>query len=137
MRDIRQIDMGYHHHSNAVVPDGSPDADPPGTTYTQSATPGCRAPHVWTRGRSTIDLFDRDIVLLTGPDGAAWRTALAQTPVISHVLTGDTWRDVYGIGKDGAVLIRPDGIVAWRSATSGNPEAATTVVSDSLLFHLP
>jgi len=86
MRDIRQIDMGYQYHSNAVVPDGSPDADPPGTTYTQS---------------------------------------------------GDTWRDVYGIGKDGAVLIRPDGIVAWRSATSRNPEAATTVVSDSLLFHLP
>jgi len=92
---------------------------------------------VWTGSRSTIDLFDRDIVLLTGPDSAAWRTALAQTPVISYVLSGDTWRDVYGIRKDAAVLVRPDGIVAWRSATSGNPEAATIVVSDSLLFHLP
>lgn len=137
MRDIRQIDMGYQYHSSAVVPDGSPDADPPGTTYTQTAAPGCRAPHVRTGSRSTIDLFDRDIVLLTGPDGAAWRTALAQTPVISYVLSGDTWRDAYGIGQDGAVLVRPDGIVAWRSATSGNPEAATTVLSDSLLLHLP
>ena len=25
--------------------------------------------------------------------------------------------DAYGIGQDGAVLVRPDGHVAWRSAT--------------------
>jgi putative polyketide hydroxylase len=59
MRDIRQIDMGYQYHSSAVVPDGSPDADRPGTTYTQTAAPGCRAPHVRTGSRSTIDLKPR------------------------------------------------------------------------------
>ena len=40
MRDIRQMDMGYQYHSNAVVPDGSADADPPGTTYTQNRHTG-------------------------------------------------------------------------------------------------
>jgi putative polyketide hydroxylase len=29
-RDLRQIDMGYQYRSPAIIPDGSPDADPPG-----------------------------------------------------------------------------------------------------------
>jgi putative polyketide hydroxylase len=30
---------------------------------------------------------------------------------------------VYGLGADGAVLVRPDGFVAWRSMSAGvDPE---------------
>jgi putative polyketide hydroxylase len=28
---------------------------------------------------------------------------------------GDQWPSAYGVGADGAVLVRPDGYVAWRS----------------------
>ena len=46
--------------------------------------------------------------------------ALEITPVIvgngALQPTDERWRDVYGIDDDGAVLVRPDGYVAWRSA---------------------
>jgi putative polyketide hydroxylase len=36
----------------------------------------------------------------------------------------DEWQLRYGVGIDGAVLVRPDGYVAWRSAKpSTNAEA--------------
>ena len=40
------------------------------------------------------------------------------------------WREVYGIGRDGAVLVRPDGVVAWRSSGAGDPAGVRTVLSD-------
>jgi hypothetical protein len=59
---------------------------------------------------------------------------VAGTPVISHVLSGGGWRDVYGIGHDGAVLVRPDGVVAWRSSGAGDPAGVRTVLSDHLRY---
>jgi putative polyketide hydroxylase len=124
-------DMGYQYHSAAVTQDGSPDADPAGADYTPSAGPGCRAPHLWIetqRGRlSTIDLFDRDFVLLTAEPGALWRVA-AETvslelglPVVSHVISEPDWHYLYGISPAGAVLVRPDGHVVWRRRTLPTP----------------
>ena len=66
---------GYRYASEAVVDDGSPDRDGP-TDYLPTADPGRRAPHLWLGdGRSVLDLFGRDLTLLTAPDGAAWRAA--------------------------------------------------------------
>ncbi|NMO55163.1 NAD(P)-binding protein [Actinoplanes sp. TBRC 11911] len=127
-RSLAQIDMGYQYTSPVTAGDGSPDADPPGADYRQTAAPGCRAPHLWLAdGSSTIDLFDRRFVLLTAEPGHAWRDAVARcpgAPVDSHVMTETQWPDLYGVAPDGAVLVRPDGHVAWRSATaSTDPEA--------------
>lgn len=49
--------------------------------------------------------------------------------------TGDAagWTDVTRIATDGAVLVRPDRIVAWRSAASADPaefEQALRVILD-------
>lgn len=76
-RSLRQIDMGYRYASAAVIDDGSPDADGPGD-YVPLADPGCRAPHLWLDGgaRSTLDLFGRDFVLLTAPEGEPWRAGV-------------------------------------------------------------
>src|SRR5256885_14176194 len=77
--------------------------DPPGADYSPSATPGCRAPHLWlNHDRSTIDLFDRQLVLLTAPPGAPWRAAITAAahrlgiPVHSHVITDPAWPRAYG-----------------------------------------
>jgi hypothetical protein len=93
--------------------------------------PGTRAPHIWlTRDGqrlSTIDLFGRDYVLLTGPDGSAWVDAarsVTDTGVEAYRIGrgGDLadvegrWAAAYGVTDGGAVLVRPDGFVAWRSA---------------------
>ncbi|ABW15679.1 monooxygenase FAD-binding [Parafrankia sp. EAN1pec] len=121
-RSLAQIDMGYHYTSPVVVDDGSPDADPPGAGYQPTATPGCRAPHLWLAdGTSTIDLFDQRFVLLTAEPGHAWRDAAAHATgalVDSHVIAEPNWPSLYGVAPDGAVLVRPDGHVAWRSRTS-------------------
>jgi hypothetical protein len=121
--------------SAAVVPDGTPPvpvADPV-TEYVPSARPGGRAPHAWLmRGDeriSTIDLFGPRFVLLAGPRGAAWRDAArhladdSRPPIQAWAIgaggdLGDpdgAWRETYGVEEDGAVLVRPDGYVAWRS----------------------
>ncbi|OHV30870.1 hypothetical protein BCD49_32845 [Pseudofrankia sp. EUN1h] len=114
--------MGYQYTSPVVVDDGSPDADPPGADYQPTAAPGCRAPHLWLAdGTSTIDLFDQRFVLLTAEPGHAWRAAAAhatRAPVDSHVIPEPNWPGLYGVAPDGAVLVRPDGHVAWRSRTS-------------------
>ena len=130
-RTLAQIDMGYQYRCACVTTDGSPDADPPGADYMPTAAPGCRAPHLWIdtpRGRvSTIDLFDRDFVLLTAEPGAAWRAAVepaminGSIRVASHTIAEPEWPQLYGVTPAGAVLVRPDGHVAWRSRTMPAP----------------
>jgi putative polyketide hydroxylase len=122
-RSLAQIDMGYQYRSAVITADGTPDADPPGADYKQDAAPGCRAPHLWlSDGRSTLDLFGTDHTLLTAPTGTGWRRAAEPAaarlgvPLSSHVITDPDWPTAYGTTPDGAVLVRPDGHVAWRHA---------------------
>ncbi|MGX1130294.1 putative polyketide hydroxylase [Streptomyces glaucescens] len=94
--------------------------------------PGSRAPHLRLRRGgaelSVLDLFGSRPVLLTGPDNRAWREA---APAVSHELgvplevygigaeltdVEDRWPERYGVTAQGAVLVRPDGVVAWRCA---------------------
>lgn len=131
-RSLAQIDMGYQYRSAVITDDGSPGADPPGSDYQPTATPGCRAPHLWLdSGTSTIDLFDRNLVLLTAQPGAPWRDAAATAscalgiPVDSHIIANPGWPGRYGVTPAGAVLVRPDGHVAWRSPTTPPPGELT------------
>jgi hypothetical protein len=71
--------------------------------------PGTRAPHLWlSEGCSTLDLFGRDYVLLAGPD---WDST---TKLQVHRLNDPAFLSAYGITSREAVLVRPDGFVAWR-----------------------
>ncbi len=129
--------FGAQYESSAVVPDGTaPTAVAnPITDYVPSARPGGRAPHVsLERGGkrlSTIDLVGKDFVLLTSAAGKAWREA-AQRLGIRTVSIGDSeladadgqWLETYGLDETGAVLVRPDGYVGWRSrAMPADPAA--------------
>ena len=140
--------FGARYVSDAVVPDGQAEAVGGDVQeYVPSASPGCRAPHVWlerngTRS-STVDLFGRDIVLLTAPGGAPWRDAAARIDrprIASTAIGGDIadvdggWLGVYGLEADGAVLVRPDGHVAWRSRSSAaDPFAVLRAAVDRIL----
>src|SRR5258708_20776081 len=127
--------FGAGYESSAIVPDGTapPAVSNPITDYVPSARPGGRAPHVsLERGGqrlSTIDLFGNGFVLLTTPAGKAWHE-VAQSLGIRTVSIGDgeladcdgQWPATYGLDETGAVLVRPDGYVGWRSrATLADP----------------
>jgi 2-polyprenyl-6-methoxyphenol hydroxylase-like FAD-dependent oxidoreductase len=112
-------DLGGSYRSAVVVDDGAA----PATGHSRTARPGERAPHVWVRIRgrrhSVLDLFENRLTLLTGPDDARWRSAagrLAGVPI--RVLTAGPGNDklagAYRLRPGSAVLVRPDGIVAWR-----------------------
>jgi 2-polyprenyl-6-methoxyphenol hydroxylase-like FAD-dependent oxidoreductase len=124
---------GFAYASPAIVPDGSAD-DTQSTVieYVPSARPGRLAPHAWIQHdgtlRSLLDLFGTRLVLLTGPDAGAWHDAAAaladRVPLAVHTVGGDVhldqgepadWCTLYGVDADGAVLVRPDGHVAWRA----------------------
>jgi hypothetical protein len=66
-----------------------------------------------------LDLFGPRFVLLTGsgPAARAWHTAAAGLPLDAHALPDVAACAAYGITPEGAVLVRPDGYVAWRSPT--------------------
>jgi len=137
--------FGAAYASAAVVPDGTAASvlTNPVTDYVPSGRPGGRAPHVWLERDgariSTIDLLGNGFVLLTGSRGKAWKQAaqrlVSETGLaISALSIGDAgikdpdgqWPTTYGVDADGAVLVRPDGYVAWRSPSLA-PEPTTTL----------
>jgi 2-polyprenyl-6-methoxyphenol hydroxylase-like FAD-dependent oxidoreductase len=128
-RSMRMIDMGFRYRSSAVLDDGSPDPDVPGD-YEPVAVPGCRAPHFRLGSRSVIDLFGTDLVLLTGPDAGSWRAAMP-AGVVGHRIDDPEWARRYGTGPAGAVLVRPDGHVAWRAAGPATSATAAAAAVES------
>lgn len=127
--------MGYGYGSRAVVLE--PGLVPgPGTTELKGR-PGTRSPHFWLRrGEQTVsplDLCGPDFVLLAGEQGRAWLEAarsVSSTGIPLQVLevgldvqeTSTRWHKAFGVRLDGAVLLRPDGIVAWRAKGLGSKQ---------------
>ncbi|GAB3405920.1 FAD-dependent oxidoreductase [Flindersiella endophytica] len=138
MIDYDAVAMGYQYRSSAVV--GAAEDASPLPLPRLSAQPGTRAPHVeLAAGRSTIDLYGKGFVLLTGPDGD-WdnqaKAAAGQLGISlsTHVLDSADVRERHGITASGAVLVRPDGFVAWRAPdASGAPGSELEQVLRNLL----
>jgi len=122
--------------------------------YTPTTRPGYRLPHAWIdhdgQRLSTHDLASPagGFVLITGPGGAGWRTAAAEAarefavPVtVARIGAGDgyrdaegTWAKVSGLTDAGAVLVRPDNHIAWRSdGAAGSPGEALTAAFAQIL----
>ncbi|MEU0220585.1 FAD-dependent monooxygenase [Streptomyces sp. NPDC006265] len=131
------LNQRYDENSAAIVPDGTPDpgfARDPELHHQPSSRPGARLPHAWitsgTRTLSTLDTIGRGrFTLLTGIGGEAWvRAAEEQQMEIATVVIGpgQRYEDPYGdwarlreIPDAGALLVRPDGFVAFRHASVG------------------
>ncbi|MGK3986046.1 FAD-dependent monooxygenase [Sorangium sp. So ce136] len=145
------LTMGYGYASRAVILERGP-LPGPGTTELRGR-PGTRAPHAWIRRGSerisTLDLFGRSYVLLTGEDGAAWveaaQVAARQLGVRVDALRmgvdleddGRRWPGAFGVKASGAVLVRPDGIVAWRASSRGAAAEATLTEALARLLARP
>ena len=147
--------LGYRYASRAVS--GAPaDAQAVPENFRPTAEPGGRAPHMWLQQDgerlSTLDLYEKFPVLLTGPQAGAWYAAgrrLAEQTGLplecyrvgrgaGDELVPDTegtdWAQLHGVADDGALLVRPDGFVAWRSeASMTDPDRVLTEVLDTVL----
>jgi putative polyketide hydroxylase len=136
------LDLGFCYEEGALVPESGSKMPLATDTYVPSTSPGCRAPHyaLMRQGQpiSTLDLFDTEFVLLSSDTNNDWHQA-AQTgqpcPIVSYRIgpSGELqdpdgkWQDVYTISSKGAVLVRPDGHVAWRRVDGdSNPKQALT-----------
>jgi 2,4-dichlorophenol 6-monooxygenase len=151
------VEYGYHYSSAAVVADGTPEPESPDNirVYLPSTRPGAPLPHAWIDddegGRRPIkDLVAPGrFVLIAGEDGQPWCDAAAELaarsalPIdalrIGHI-DGDlfdprcTWLRQREIDADGAVLVRPDRFVAWRSRTAAaDPVAELTNALETIL----
>jgi putative polyketide hydroxylase len=145
--------LGYRYYSSAVVgaPSDGPVVPP---DFRPAAEPGSRAPHMWLSRPgarlSTLDLYERTPVLLTGRDGGAWhaagmRVAGKGIPLACYRVghgpgcdlvpeDGTDWARLHGTDPAGAVLVRPDGFVAWRAQAPGtDPERILANVLDTVL----
>lgn len=128
------VELNQRCVSGAVIPD--PDEaeevwkrDP--LLHVQPTTrPGAKLPHAWLVGLdgrrvSTLDLVGKGrFSLVTGIAGYAWvdaakeldlpflRTVVIGLPGAQDAYCG--WHAVREIEEAGALLVRPDGVVAWR-----------------------
>lgn len=146
--DDAAIELGYRYRSASITPDEADDGDWH-DPRTPGGAPGFRAPHLRIRHggveASILDLIDRRPVLLAGPDAAAFATAAASLPGRPDVFRvggdvtdpGGRFPAAYGIEPDGAVLVRPDGVVAWRARTAVDDPARAVAGAMSRMLCRP
>ncbi|PRY43949.1 2-polyprenyl-6-methoxyphenol hydroxylase-like FAD-dependent oxidoreductase [Umezawaea tangerina] len=110
--DPVELGFGFRCLSGAVLAE---DDDVLENPYEPSGRAGFRAPHVVVeRGGeqvSTVDLFGHGWVLVTLDP--AWSGCGVEVPALTD--PSGQLAAKYGIGERGASLVRPDGVVAWRS----------------------
>jgi 2-polyprenyl-6-methoxyphenol hydroxylase-like FAD-dependent oxidoreductase len=132
------VTLGYRYPRGAFVPEEGGPSELFEDPRSPSAAAGTRAPQLIVEGdeggrRSTIDLFAGQWILFAGARGELWRAAVTGSDgarrfgVRCHTLSpagplrdvDGRWQSLYRVDEDGAVLIRPDGFIAWRAATAG------------------
>jgi 2,4-dichlorophenol 6-monooxygenase len=135
------LDLGFTYEEGAFVSDGSPkpQAHDPVVEYRPTTWPSARLPHFWVEQagvrRAIHDVIaPRLLTLLVHEAGKArWHSAIelmsgdlagrVRCFVISSgseadlVDPGAAWRDLSETDPTGAVLVRPDGHIAWRART--------------------
>ncbi|MGH8227230.1 MAG: FAD-dependent oxidoreductase [Steroidobacteraceae bacterium] len=126
------IAYGYRYRSSCLLGDELDDAAAFQDPATLDGRPGTRVPFAALerdgKPTSLLDQVGGGFVLASGPRGQAWIAAARRLakenslPLTTLHLSTDaidpegTWTRRHGIGHDGAILMRPDGFVAWRSS---------------------
>ena len=131
-------ELNQRYESCAVIPDpavGEEVWERDRGLYLQATTrPGAKIPHVWLvdeagRKVSTLDVTQKgQFSLVTGLSGQAWAAAARKIdlPCLRTVVIGakgaedsyHDWHRVRETDEAGAILVRPDGYVAWRHSAA-------------------
>jgi putative polyketide hydroxylase len=142
--DDAEMIFGFCYRSRAMFLESGmgevPLTQHPGTLHGE---PGTRAPHLMLEHEgsliSTVDLCGGKWTLLVGTQDTQWREAAQNVAQEMNLLFSihsiggvNGWKDIeerfdelYGMSATGAVLVRPDGFVAWRSPDQVNDPQAS------------
>jgi putative polyketide hydroxylase len=135
------VAMSYRYRSAAICSEEPDDGLAVDDTLNPSGRPGSRLAHVALLRDgariSTHDLIGRGLVLFAGPSGATW---IAAAPRAAEATGGapltafqigvdlidaeDAFLTRTAIGPGGALLVRPDGFIAWRALDEGSDPVA-------------
>ncbi|KAL9088471.1 MAG: hypothetical protein Q9165_006195 [Trypethelium subeluteriae] len=137
------LELGFRYHSSAFVADesGELNEDP----LVATAKPGSRAPHVYVNiaadDSSDASLYsisrlcNGDFVYVLGEKADKWEKAAQELnsdtnlpQIRSYRCRGRDFLIRYGISLFGAVLLRPDGFVAWKTWQDPVPDNDTATV---------
>lgn len=141
------VELGQRYSSAAMISDGTVAPEPsrdPELYYEPTTRPGAYLPHAWVEHDrtlvSTLDLVGHSrFSLIVGIGGQAWEDAATtlsaelgiELPIIrigpraEHDDVLGTWADLREIDDDGALLVRPDRHIAWRSHHAGDAPEET------------
>ena len=152
------IELGFRYTDGVVLQDGTwpHSEDPLGQHYVPSTQPGNRLPHAWIevdgKGKtvSTHDFVPSDcgLAVITDERGADWEAAAKKISlqtgmniVVARIGPGcsmrdwdDDWARYSELRKGGALLVRPDNFVAWRSQGPSNSGGEELVEAFKTLF---
>ncbi|GAA3082062.1 hypothetical protein GCM10020000_80010 [Streptomyces olivoverticillatus] len=145
-RDQTIVTTAYRYTSPVIL--GAGFDEPLGHELSIDGQPGMRVPHAWlthANGErvSPIDLTGETFLLFTGDQAYDWarraRDAAVrlEVPLQVHRLAPDSdirdphdeFRKASGIGPRGALLVRPDGFVAWRTEDGEGAETLEDVLA--------
>ena len=151
------VEAGFRYTSSAIIPDGTPATELPDDIriYVPDTRPGSPLPHAMLDDPDNTRVALMHLVkpgrflLIAGEEGAAWCAAAIAAakdfgiPLdavrIGHV-DGDyrdpmcAWARYRQISKMGAVLVRPDRVIAWRSVgASSSPRSELEVLFAKIL----
>ena len=150
------VELGQHYTSSAVAGTGPAKPGPVRDAelyYEPSTYPGVRLPHAWVgnsaRKYSTHDLAPYgQFTLFTGITGHDWEAAAQKVADQLNITLGTVvvgpgrnvtdlyfdWAKLRGVEEDGAVLVRPDKHVGWRSERlPADPEASLMAALATIL----
>ena len=142
----QNVEYGYTYNSPAIVPDGTPAPQliDDVHVYETSTRPGSTLPHAWLyrlgQRKALCDMAGHgQFLLITGEGGEGWIQAAAHIAqeqglplkaISVNPFSGDwldtrfDWLRQREVSSEGAVLVRPDRHIAWRSfGASENPRA--------------
>ena len=138
--DYLSVAMGYIYRSAGVMADASDDGRKAENPLKPSGRPGTRLAHVplirSDETISTLDLIGGGFTLFAAPGGGAWIAAARQlsrqgAPLDAYRVDADAidaqgqFLARTGLQRDGALIVRPDGFIAWRSkSAAADPLAA-------------
>lgn len=111
LRDITGLHGGYYRYeSTAIIPEAPRESDWRTRIAEPDGQPGTRLPNFVTTDGSPLDRIGEECAVLAGT-AEPWNTLPVRVLALDD---SPEWTDKLGIGEHGAVLVRPDGFIAWR-----------------------